>query len=46
MPTIQIERYKFRFYSSDVGEPPHVHVIDADKVAKIWLNPISVEQPR
>ena len=43
MPTIKIERYKFRFYSSDVGEPPHVHVIDGDMVAKIWLQPISVE---
>ncbi len=46
MPTIQIQRYKFRFYSSDLGEPPHVHVIDADKVAKIWLQPISVENNR
>ena len=46
MPTIQIERYKFRFYSSDAGEPPHVHAIDADKVAKIWLQPISVEYNR
>jgi Domain of unknown function (DUF4160) len=43
MPTIKIERYKFRFYSSDIGEPPHVHVIDGDMVAKIWLRPISVE---
>ena len=46
MPTIQIERYKFRFYSSDVGEPRHVHVIDGSKVAKIWLHPISVEYNR
>jgi hypothetical protein len=43
MPTIKIERYKFRFYSSDAGEPPHVHVIDGDMVAKIWLRPVSVE---
>ena len=46
MPTIQIERYKFRFYSSDVGEPPHIHVIDVEKVAKIWLQPIAVEYNR
>lgn len=46
MPTIQVERYRFRFYSSDVGEPPHVHVIDAEKEAKIWLLPISVEYNR
>jgi hypothetical protein len=43
MPTIKIERYKFRFYSSDAGEPPHVHVIDGDMVAKIWLQPVSTE---
>lgn len=46
MPTIQIERYKFRFYSSDVGEPPHVHVLDGNKVAKIWLQPLAVEYNR
>ena len=43
MPTIKIERSKFRFYLSDVGEPTHVHVIDGDMVAKIWLQPVSVE---
>jgi Domain of unknown function (DUF4160) len=46
MPTIQIERYKFRFYSSDAGEPPHVHVIDGDAVAKIWLQPVATEYNR
>jgi hypothetical protein len=43
MPTIFIEGYKFRFYSSDIHEPPHVHVIRDDNVAKIWLQPITVE---
>lgn len=46
MPTIQIERYKFRFYSSDINEPPHTHVIDGEKVAKIWLQPVSLEYNR
>ncbi|HXI72192.1 MAG TPA: DUF4160 domain-containing protein [Verrucomicrobiae bacterium] len=46
MPTITIERYKFRFYSSDIGEPPHVHVIDGGMVAKIWLQPVSTEYNR
>lgn len=46
MPTIQIEKYKFRFYSSDRLEPPHVHVIRDDKVAKIWLRPISLQYNR
>lgn len=43
MPTVIIEGYKFRFYSSDRGEPPHMHVIHGEKVAKIWLAPVAVE---
>ena len=43
MPTIFIEGYKFRFYSSDIFEPPHVHVIKAENVAKIWLQPVSLQ---
>jgi hypothetical protein len=46
MPTIFIEGYKFRFYSSDVNEPPHVHVIQAGRVAKIWLNSLEIEYNR
>jgi hypothetical protein len=46
MPTVFIERYKFRFYASDVGEPPHMHVLDGDKVAKIWLEPVAVQNNR
>ena len=43
MPTIFIDGYKFRFYSSDIFEPPHVHIIKAEKMAKIWLQPVSVQ---
>ena len=46
MPTIFIEGYKFRFYSSDVNEPPHVHVIQAGRVAKIWLNSLEIDYNR
>jgi hypothetical protein len=46
MPTIFIEGYKFRFYSSDLHEPPHVHVIRDEKEAKIWLLTILVEYNR
>ena len=46
MPTIFINGYKFRFYSSDVNEPPHVHVIQAGCVAKIWLKSLEVEYNR
>ena len=46
MPTIFIAGYRFRFYSSDVHEPPHVHVIHDDNEAKIWLEPIQLEYNR
>ena len=43
MPTIIIEGYKFRFYSSDRIEPPHTHVLHGEHVAKIWLSTLEVE---
>lgn len=46
MPTTAIGPYRFRFYSSDVSEPPHVHVIRAGNVAKVWLQPVSLEYNR
>ena len=46
MPTIIIEGYRFRFYSSDGNEPPHVHVLRAEREAKIWLQPVEVEYNR
>lgn len=46
MPTILIEGYKFRFYSSDRFEPPHVHVFRGEHEAKIWLQPVAGEYNR
>ena len=46
MPTITIEGYLFRFYSSDGNEPPHVHVIRGGCEAKLWLEPVRVEYNR
>lgn len=43
MPTLFIEGYKFRFYSSDVHEPPHVHDIHGERMAKVWLQPLEIE---
>ena len=43
MPTTRIGPYKFRFYSSDRDEPPHMHVIRESKVAKLWLSPVSLQ---
>ncbi len=43
MPTVLIEDYKFRFYSSDGNEPPHVHVLRDNNEAKVWLLPVSLQ---
>jgi hypothetical protein len=44
MPTLLIWRgYKFRFYSSDAFEPPHVHTATDGKSAKVWLRSLEVE---
>ena len=41
MPVVlRIRGYKFWFYESDLGEPPHVHVGKDGDEAKFWLNPI------
>ena len=40
MPTVLREgAYRFFFYASDRGEPPHIHVKAAEDQAKFWLNP-------
>ena len=42
MPTVfQDGPYDFIFFSSDVGEPPHIHVKRDRKVAKFWLTPVA-----
>ncbi len=46
VPTIYIEGYKFRFYSSDIYEPPHIHVIQGEKEAKVWLQSVMLEYNR
>ncbi len=47
MPTVfQDGPYNFVFFSSDRGEPPHVHVKRDRQVAKLWLAPVVVENNR
>ena len=41
MPTVlQDGPYSFVFFSSDRGEPPHIHVKRDWQITKFWLNPI------
>jgi hypothetical protein len=43
MPTIFRTRgYRFFFFSLEGNEPPHVHIEQAEKFAKFWLDPVSL----
>jgi hypothetical protein len=43
-PTVlQSGPYRFFFFSSDRGEPLHVHVARDRKTAKFWLQPVRLE---
>lgn len=40
MPTIlNLKGYKFKFYSNENDEPPHIHITKANGNAKFWLEP-------
>lgn len=41
-----IDGYKIQFYSADQHEPPHVHIVKAEKRAKIWLYDLSISWNR
>lgn len=43
MPTaFQDGPYAFIFFSSDEGEPAHIHVKRDRQIAKFWLEPVSL----
>ena len=43
MPTLLIwHGYRFRFYSLDRPEPPHVHIAKDGHDAKVWLTSLEV----
>ena len=44
MPTIlRVGLYRFFFYSGDRNEPIHVHVEYEENSAKVWLDPIRLQ---
>lgn len=44
MPTLLVWRgHRFRFYSADGQEPPHVHIVKDGRSAKVWLRDLAVE---
>lgn len=47
MPTVlRHGPYRFFFYASDRGEPPHIHVERDDDKAKFWLGTLMLERSK
>ena len=43
MPTVlRVAGYRFFFFSNERGEPAHIHVEQAERYAKFWLDPIAL----
>ncbi len=43
-PTVlRVDRYRSFFFSNEGYEPPHVHVQDGHKLAKLWLEPVLLD---
>ena len=47
MPTVlQVNGFRFFFFSLEGNEPPHIHVEQAERYGKVWLTPIALAQSR
>lgn len=47
MPTVlRVGPYSFVFFSSDRGEPPHIHVQQDRRIAKLWLENMALAKNR
>ena len=47
MPTVmRVKGYRFFFFSEEGQEPAHVHVDQAERYAKFWLEPVILTQNR
>lgn len=43
MPTIfRWKGHRFLFYSKEIGEPPHIHVLKDGKQLKVWLSDLRI----
>ena len=36
--------HRFLFYSKEIGEPPHIHVLKDRKQLKVWLHDLQVSR--
>lgn len=47
MPEVlRVKGYRFFFFSLEGTEPPHIHVEQAERFAKFWLNPVTLVKSR
>jgi hypothetical protein len=47
MPTVlRVRGYRFFFFSLEGNEPPHIHVEQAERVAKFWISPVSLAKSK
>lgn len=47
MPTLlEVEGFRFYFFSLEGNEPPHVHVRRGGGKAKFWLSPVELVHSR
>lgn len=46
LTVLQDGPYRFIFFSSDEGEPPHIHVKRDRKIVKFWLEPVALAKNR
>lgn len=47
MPALlRVGGYRFFFYSLENREPPHIHVAQAGRYAKYWLEPVALASNR
>lgn len=45
MPNVlRVGGHRFFFYSEEGREPPHIHVRNAEKYAKFWLEPVRLAE--
>ncbi len=43
MPTVlRVDGFRFYFYSHEPNEPPHIHVDNAGRSAKVWLGQVAL----
>ncbi|PYP83200.1 MAG: DUF4160 domain-containing protein [Blastocatellia bacterium AA13] len=43
---LRVKGYRFFFFSREGQEPPHIHVEQAERYAKFWLNPVALASSR